>query len=86
LFGRERQLVLGKHSGRSAVINALRSLGLSHEECCVEKVLQKVREFSATRKRAVTVEELRQFHLEVTSATVESGMPGATAATLAARH
>lgn len=66
LFGRERRLVLGKHSGRSGVINALRSLGLSHDRECAEQVLEQIRHHAATFKRAVSADELREFHARAT--------------------
>lgn len=64
LFGRTRQLVLGRHSGSSSVASALRSMGLAHDEQCVKMVLQQVRQHSAANKRAVTPEELREFYLK----------------------
>jgi len=68
LFGRERQLVLGRHSGTAAVINALRSLELPHDEQCVKLVLEQVRRHAAATKRAVNSDELREFYSKASSA------------------
>jgi homocitrate synthase NifV len=62
MFGRKRQLVLGRHSGSSAVMNALCSLGLPHDEQCVKLVLEQVRRHAVITKRAVSEEDLREFY------------------------
>ncbi len=42
-FGRERRIVLGKHSGKAAVIHALQELGLAVDEQRAQLVLERVR-------------------------------------------
>jgi homocitrate synthase NifV len=56
--GRERKLVLGKHSGRHLVSNVLQQYGitLTHEEA--QSVLDQVRSLSIRVKRGLTNEEL----------------------------
>lgn len=64
-FGRMRQLVLGKHSGTAAVVNALRSLGLTVDEHNATLILEQVRSHATKMKRAVGPVELRQFYANV---------------------
>jgi homocitrate synthase NifV len=73
MFGRKRQLVLGRHSGTAAVINALRSLELPCDEQCVKSVLEQVRQHAAAAKRVVTSDELREFHSKASNA--NTGQP-----------
>lgn len=66
LFGRARQIVLGKHSGIASVKSALLALGFAPEEDRTQWVLAQVRERSIEAKRAVSTEELLNFyHREV---------------------
>jgi homocitrate synthase NifV len=52
--GREStELLLGKHSGKSAVINALRQNGVECDEEKVGGVLGKIREVASREKRCV---------------------------------
>jgi homocitrate synthase NifV len=61
-FGRERQILLGKHSGRAAVRHVLKLLGCEADEACVEAVLARVRGHASLHKRNVTAEETASFH------------------------
>lgn len=70
IFGRKRHLVLGRHSGTAAVMNALRSLGLRDDEQSVKLVLEQVRRHAALTKRAVTSDELREFYFKVNQVNV----------------
>jgi homocitrate synthase NifV len=63
-FGRERELVLGKHSGRASVRHALRELGLEADELLVPAVLARVRTHASATKRVVTDDELRRLYHE----------------------
>ncbi|TVQ43195.1 MAG: homocitrate synthase [Gloeocapsa sp. DLM2.Bin57] len=56
--GRERRVVLGKHSGRHAIVNILQELGifLTPEE--THQVLAGVKDLSTQLKRALTTDEL----------------------------
>lgn len=62
-FGRERQIALGKHSGRAAVRSALHSLGLEADHERIGRILAEVREQAQRNKRVVDVVELAALHL-----------------------
>jgi homocitrate synthase NifV len=64
-FGRSRNFVLGKHSGKASIVNALQSLGLTADEESAGMILQQVRTHAANAKRIVSPIELRQFHASV---------------------
>jgi homocitrate synthase NifV len=66
-FGRARKYVLGKHSGKAAVVNALQSLGLASDEESVGLILEQVRTHATRMKRAVGSDELRQFYANTQS-------------------
>ncbi|HEY0283662.1 MAG TPA: homocitrate synthase [Rhizomicrobium sp.] len=57
-FGRERHIVLGKHSGASAVRDALRSRGLEADEGRLQCILDRVRRSASANKRPVSEIEL----------------------------
>jgi homocitrate synthase NifV len=61
-FGRERKIVLGKHSGSAAVRSMLRSLGLESDHRRVSEILTQVRARAMDMKRAVSLAELAEFH------------------------
>lgn len=63
LFGRSRALVLGKHSGLAAVVNALAALGLAADEPLARRVLDSVRIRAVARKGAIDEAELRELYL-----------------------
>jgi isopropylmalate/homocitrate/citramalate synthase len=66
-------LVLGRHSGRAAILNALQSLGLPHDdEEHTKHVLEQVRQHAVATKRAVTTDELREFHVRASAALSDS--------------
>ena len=65
IFGRVRQIVLGKHSGIASVKSALLALGFAPEEDRTQWVLAQVRERSIQAKRAVSTEELLNFYHRV---------------------
>lgn len=62
IFGRDRKIVLGKHSGLASVKSALRSLGLATDEDRCRWVLTQVQERAMQVKRAVSTEELLDFY------------------------
>lgn len=64
-FGRTRQIVLGKHSGRAAVRHALGALGLVIDEHSLRAILARVRGHASSTKRPVTDRELAAFYREV---------------------
>jgi homocitrate synthase NifV len=61
-FGRERQIVLGRHSGRSAVRSMLRSIGLEAEHERIDRLLAEVRARALRTKRIVGLADLAQMH------------------------
>ncbi len=62
LFGRAREIVLGKHSGVASVKGALRSLGLAFDDDRTQWVLKQVQELSIQAKRVISTEELLDFY------------------------
>jgi homocitrate synthase NifV len=62
LFGRERSIVLGKHSGKAAISNALASLGVAVDEHRAEQTLTQVRLRAEMLKRTVADSELLEFY------------------------
>jgi len=62
LFGRAREIVLGKHSGIASVKGALRSLGLAFDDDRTQWVLKQVQELSIEAKRVISTEELLDFY------------------------
>ncbi len=54
LFGRSRELVLGKHSGSAAVAHALDALGLASDEGLVKRILDQVRTVAMRTKAPVS--------------------------------
>lgn len=68
LFGRERAIVLGKHSGSAAIGSMLRSIGLESDHARIGTILAEVRARAISQKRAVSVVELAQIHAETAPA------------------
>ena len=64
-FGRGRNFVLGKHSGRASVVHALEALDLSADNESAGLILGQVRAHAIRTKAAVGPRELRQFHANV---------------------
>jgi homocitrate synthase NifV len=64
-FGRRRKLVLGKHSGRAAVREALRLLDLPVDERRLELVLESVRARAIASKRSVGTDELLALYSQI---------------------
>ena len=63
-LGREHEIVLGKHSGVSAVRQALAELGLPVGMIQARAVLARVRRHAAETKTAPSAGDLRRFHHE----------------------
>jgi len=63
-FGRARQIVLGKHSGRAAVAHALAQAGLVADDHQVALVLERVRNHAARTKSAIDERILLEFYVE----------------------
>jgi homocitrate synthase NifV len=64
-FGRDRSIVLGKHSGTASVTGALLSLGLSANEIQMRVLLKQIQERSIQAKRTVSMEELLEFYVQI---------------------
>jgi homocitrate synthase NifV len=67
-FGRSRRLVLGKHSGKAGLLNALDTLGLTVSDSDTRLILDHVREHASQTKQVVSASDLRLFHAAVTNA------------------
>ncbi len=63
-LGRQHRLVLGKHSGSRAVINAYAELGIRLDESQARVVLERIRQFAVVAKRPPERAELERFYLE----------------------
>jgi homocitrate synthase NifV len=61
-FGRERRIVLGKHSGRAALRSTLRSIGLDCDHERMERLLAEVRARASLTKRPVELAHLALMH------------------------
>lgn len=61
-FGRQREIVLGKHSGSAAIRSMLRSVGLESDHQRIGAILGEVRARAVSGKRAVTIAELIDMH------------------------
>ena len=68
LLGREHRIVLGKHSGRRAVADALAHLGLPARGEEVALILRQLRSFVDSRKRAPTDTELKLWYASIVGA------------------
>ncbi|MCJ2179131.1 homocitrate synthase [Novosphingobium album (ex Hu et al. 2023)] len=57
-FGRERRILLGRHSGRAAVTSSLRSIGLEADQQRLERILADVRARALSTKQPVELADL----------------------------
>jgi homocitrate synthase NifV len=64
-LGRTHQLVLGKHSGTSAVLKAYDQLGLALTKTEAQYILQHIRRFVTSEKRPPDQHDLRRFYGEI---------------------
>ena len=62
LFGRSRQIVLGKHSGLAAIRHVLALQGLRTDDSLATELLGRVRAYAEAEKRPVAAEELLALH------------------------
>ncbi|WP_432695955.1 homocitrate synthase [Marinobacterium sp. YM272] len=72
LLGRSHELVLGKHSGTSAVIHAYGLLGITLDRDDAAGLLEQIRTYVTRTKKALTPMELQQLHLN--SLNAEGGL------------
>jgi len=68
-FGRDRSIVLGKHSGTASVAVALLSLGLTANELQMRLLLKQIHERSIQAKRTVSMDELLEFYVQISDGT-----------------
>jgi homocitrate synthase NifV len=64
--GRTRRIVLGKHSGRTAVLHALNALGVSADAVSVALILEQIRARAEATKAPIGLRELFDLYVEVT--------------------
>lgn len=62
--GRDRRLVLGKHSGSHGVKHAYAQLGINLRDDEAPQVLDRIRHFASTTKRNPQTEDLMRLYLE----------------------
>lgn len=60
-FGRRREIVLGKHSGRAGLQHELRRLGIDLDERALPELLERVRAYAAQHKRVLSDQDLLQL-------------------------
>lgn len=65
--GREHRVVLGKHSGSRAVLQAYAALGIPLSELQAHTILGRIRDHAVTTKRSPNGEDLQRFYLETAS-------------------
>lgn len=65
LLGRQHRLVLGKHSGRHAVIHACAALGLTVDGADADRLLARIRRFVTRHKRPPEEADLRHLHRQL---------------------
>lgn len=61
-LGRNHQVVLGKHSGLTAVLHAFRQIGVELDPRQGRDILDQVRRHAGETKRPPSVDDLRRFH------------------------
>ncbi|WP_413437123.1 homocitrate synthase [Sulfuriferula sp. GW1] len=62
--GRSHKLVLGKHSGTSAVMHAYAAIGITLTEFEAKDMLARIREHAVVTKRIPNAADLKRFYLE----------------------
>jgi homocitrate synthase NifV len=62
ILGREREIVIGKHSGRASLKYALDSQGICYSEDCLPSLLQLVREVAMIKSRALTFADVAMLY------------------------
>ena len=72
-FGRDRRIVLGKHSGMASVTGALHMLGIAADKHQTRMVLTRIQERSMQAKRFVSTEELLEFYTQANAPLTQHG-------------
>jgi homocitrate synthase NifV len=70
--GRDRRLVLGKHSGSHGVKHVYAQLGINLQENEAPQMLARIRQFATITKRNPQADDLMRLYLE----TVHVSLPG----------
>jgi homocitrate synthase NifV len=65
--GRRHRVVLGKHSGSKAVLQAYASLGIALTDAQARDILARIREHAVVTKRSPDSADLERFYLETTA-------------------
>jgi homocitrate synthase NifV len=65
--GREHRLVLGKHSGSSAVLQAYAKIGIQLSGTQAQDILMRIRHYAMLTKRTPEGDDLQRFYLETSS-------------------
>ncbi len=73
--GRDRRIVLGKHSGMASVTGALHTLGLAADKHQTRRLLTRIQERPMQAKRAVSTEELLEFYTQSNAPLTQHGSP-----------
>lgn len=64
LVGREHRVVLGKHSGTSAVVRTYADAGVALDDVQAREILARVRAYAIAHKRSPNPDALMRFYLE----------------------
>lgn len=64
VVGLERQIVIGKHSGKAGIVNKFREYGIELDDNTAQGILQMVRATSVRLKRSLFDKELVQIYKE----------------------
>jgi len=68
IVGQKSSLVIGKKSGKASIEHKLKEHGLFPSEAALEQIVEKVKAFAVSRKRALSDEELLQIAKTVETA------------------
>ncbi len=64
IVGLERQIVIGKHSGKAGIVNKFKEYGISLDDVSAQGILEMVRSTSVRLKRSLFDKELVQIYKE----------------------
>lgn len=73
-LGRQREIVLGKHSGRAAIRHALSLLGIKAQEDMIQNLLAAVKMQASHQKRAIGLSEIALIHQNFTHTQPNAGL------------
>ncbi len=64
IIGHERQIVIGKHSGKAGIVNKFKEYGIELDDISAQAILEMVRSTSVRLKRSLFDKELVQIYKE----------------------